>query len=64
MVDYNKELSIERDYLNQTIFQVLKQLENEINKEEDDKKLLYIGCTRALHRLTIFYTATKSRLLK
>src|SRR5690554_3542865 len=37
MVDYSKELSIERDYLNQTIFQVLKQLENEINKEEDEK---------------------------
>ncbi|MBN7772848.1 HelD family protein [Clostridium aminobutyricum] len=37
------------------------------NKEhystEDDKKLLYIGCTRALHRLSLFYTGEKSPLL-
>lgn len=30
---------------------------------EDDKKLLYIGCTRALHRLSLFYTGEKSTLL-
>lgn len=30
---------------------------------EDDKKLLYIGCTRALHRLSLFYTGEKSPLL-
>jgi DNA helicase-2/ATP-dependent DNA helicase PcrA len=30
---------------------------------EDDKKLLYIGCTRALHRLSLFYTGEKSPLV-
>lgn len=30
---------------------------------EEDKKLLYIGCTRALHRLSLFYTGQKSSLL-
>lgn len=30
---------------------------------EDDRKLLYIGCTRALHRLSLFYTGEKSPLL-
>nr|WP_312577004.1 3'-5' exonuclease [Sedimentibacter sp.] len=30
---------------------------------EDDKKLLYIGCTRALHRLSLFYTGEMSTLL-
>ena len=31
---------------------------------EDDRKLLYIGCTRALHRLSLFYTGEKSPLLQ
>ncbi len=30
---------------------------------DDDKKLLYIACTRALHRLNLFYTGEKSTLL-
>jgi DNA helicase II / ATP-dependent DNA helicase PcrA len=30
---------------------------------EDDKKLLYIACTRALHRLNLFYTGAISPLL-
>lgn len=30
---------------------------------EDDKKLLYIACTRALHRLNLFYTGDISPLL-
>ncbi|KUO70475.1 MAG: hypothetical protein APF77_05585 [Clostridia bacterium BRH_c25] len=30
---------------------------------EDDKKLLYIACTRALHRLNLFYTGAVSPLL-
>ncbi len=30
---------------------------------EDDRKLLYIACTRALHRLSLFYTGTLSPLL-
>jgi DNA helicase II / ATP-dependent DNA helicase PcrA len=30
---------------------------------EDDKKLLYIACTRALHRLNLFYTGVISPLL-
>lgn len=32
-------------------------------KTELDKKLLYIQCTRALHRLTIFYTGEKSKFI-
>lgn len=31
---------------------------------EYDKKLLYISCTRALHRLSLFYTGKISRFLK
>lgn len=30
---------------------------------KEDKKLLYIACTRALHRLNLFYTGTVSPLL-
>lgn len=30
----------------------------------DDKRLLYISCTRALHRLSLFYTGEVSPLLK
>lgn len=32
-------------------------------KNEDDKKLLYIGCTRALHRLNLFCNGKASPLL-
>lgn len=30
---------------------------------EEDKKLLYIGCTRALHRLSLFFAGERSPLL-
>lgn len=30
---------------------------------KDDKNLLYIACTRALHRLSLFYTGEISSLL-
>jgi DNA helicase-2/ATP-dependent DNA helicase PcrA len=30
----------------------------------DDKKLLYIACTRALHRLNLFYTGEKSSFIQ
>lgn len=43
---------------------IVSGLDDENYKTEDDKKLLYIACTRALHRLAVFYTGTKSRLLK
>ena len=29
-----------------------------------DKKLLYVACTRALHRLSLYYTGKISRFLK
>ena len=29
----------------------------------DDKKLLYIACTRALHKLSLFYTGEISQLI-
>ncbi|MEI7025863.1 HelD family protein [Paenibacillus sp. y28] len=32
-------------------------------RSERDAKLLYVGCTRALHRLTLFYTGEPSPLL-
>jgi len=31
---------------------------------EDDKKLLYVACTRALHRLNLFHTGKPSRFLE
>lgn len=37
--------------------------DNEHYYTEDDKKLLYIASTRALHRLNLFYTGDISRLL-
>lgn len=39
-------------------------VDDENYKTADDKKLLYVGSTRALHRLSIFYTGTKSKLIK
>jgi len=38
-------------------------VDNEHYFTEDDKKLLYIASTRALHRLNLFYTGDISRLL-
>ena len=37
--------------------------DDENYKSEDDKKLLYIACTRALHRLNLFCEGKTSRLL-
>ena len=40
---------------------------SDVNKErfhsEDDKNLLYIACTRALHRLSLFFAGVPSPLL-
>lgn len=38
--------------------------DNERYKTKYDKKLLYIACTRALHRLSLYYTGEISQLLK
>jgi DNA helicase-2/ATP-dependent DNA helicase PcrA len=38
-------------------------VDNDHYHTEDDKKLLYIACTRALHRLNLFYTGAISSLL-
>jgi DNA helicase-2/ATP-dependent DNA helicase PcrA len=38
-------------------------VDSEHYNTEDDKKLLYIACTRALHRLNLFYTGDISPLL-
>jgi len=38
-------------------------VDNDHYNSEDDKKLLYIACTRALHRLNLFYTGDISPLL-
>ena len=37
--------------------------DDNLYKTEDDRKLLYIACTRALHRLNLFYSGEISRLL-
>ncbi len=42
---------------------IIYQTNNDSYNNEDDKKLLYIACTRALHRLTLFYTGEVSRLI-
>ena len=42
---------------------LLCETDKEHYSSEDDKKLLYIGCTRALHRLSLFYTGEMSPLL-
>jgi DNA helicase-2/ATP-dependent DNA helicase PcrA len=36
---------------------------DEMYWDSEDRQLLYICCTRALHRLSIFYTGEKSRLI-
>ncbi|WP_350343338.1 UvrD-helicase domain-containing protein [Proteinivorax tanatarense] len=33
-------------------------------KTSDDKNLLYIACTRALHKLSLYYTGNKSKFLQ
>lgn len=43
---------------------LLCDVDNRHYNSEDDKNLLYIACTRALHRLNLFYTGDKSVLLQ
>lgn len=42
---------------------IVYQANNENYKSEFDKKLLYIACTRALHRLALFYTKDLTKFL-
>ena len=42
---------------------IIYQTNDDNYKDEDDKKLLYIACTRALHKLSLFYTGEVSRLV-
>jgi DNA helicase IV len=42
---------------------LLWEVDDEHYHTEDDKKLLFIACTRALHRLSLFYNGTISPLL-
>ncbi|MDI9462481.1 MAG: ATP-binding domain-containing protein [Bacillota bacterium] len=37
---------------------------NDVNyRNAEDKKLLYVACTRALHRLSLYYTGRISKFL-
>jgi DNA helicase II / ATP-dependent DNA helicase PcrA len=42
---------------------IIYQTNDDNYKNNDDKKLLYIACTRALHKLSLFYTGEVSRLV-
>lgn len=42
---------------------IIYQTNNDYYNKDDDKKLLYIACTRALHRLSLFYTGEVSRFI-
>ncbi|MBU3144061.1 AAA family ATPase [Clostridium sp. CF012] len=42
---------------------IIYQTNNENYKTEDDKKLLYIASTRALHKLSLYYTGHISKLI-
>lgn len=42
---------------------LIYQTNDENYSSKDDKKLLYICCTRALHRLSLYYTGKISRLI-
>jgi len=42
---------------------LIYQTNNENYNSNDDKKLLYIACTRALHKLSLFYTGEVSLLI-
>lgn len=43
---------------------VIYEANNKNYNTEYDKKLLYIACTRALHRLSLFYTGKLTKFLK
>jgi DNA helicase-2/ATP-dependent DNA helicase PcrA len=43
---------------------IVYEANDEKYKSEFDKKLLYIACTRALHRLSLFYTGRLTRFLE
>ncbi len=43
---------------------IVYEANNKTYNTEYDKKLLYIACTRALHRLSLFYTGKITRFLK
>jgi len=43
---------------------IVYEANDEKYKSEFDKKLLYIACTRALHRLSLFYTGKLTRFLQ
>lgn len=42
---------------------IVYKVDNENYSTQYDKKLLYVACTRALHRLSLFYTSKKSKFL-
>ncbi len=42
---------------------IVYNVNDEMYRDSDDRKLLYICCTRALHRLSIIYHGEKSRLI-
>ncbi|MDF2987793.1 MAG: ATP-dependent helicase [Eubacterium sp.] len=42
---------------------ILWDTSDQVYKDSDDRQLLYISCTRALHRLSLMYTGNKSRLI-
>ncbi|MHB8064534.1 MAG: HelD family protein, partial [Ruminiclostridium sp.] len=42
---------------------IIYQTNDDNYNNADDKKLLYIACTRALHKLSLFYTGEVSRLV-
>lgn len=42
---------------------IVYNVNNKNYKTEIDRKLLYISCTRALHRLSIYYNGEKSKLI-
>jgi len=39
-------------------------VDNDSYNNDYDKRLLYIACTRALHRLSLYYTGKITKLLK
>jgi DNA helicase-2/ATP-dependent DNA helicase PcrA len=43
---------------------IVYQANDKSYNSEFDKKLLYIACTRALHRLSLFYTGKLTKFLK
>ena len=42
---------------------VIVDADDETYCKEDDRRLLYVACTRALHRLAMLYCGTRSRFI-